>query len=156
MNENDEQLKSEVLAWWARIQHNPGGLSRLKHQSDILGIEGVECFYDLASRIPGVDIDVLAAIAMAVSHIEVNSKDSLAHNMGRKKNGREAVSEIRMNRLIELTLPELSRELIRIMPLVDNTANICKLSVDLKYWDSEKQYSKKQWLNDYYLANGKD
>lgn len=75
--------------------------------------------------------------------------------MGKIKNGRVFVSEIRLNRLMDLSREELTRELIRILPLVDSAANIERLALDIKYWEFEKQISKKQWLNDYYLANKK-
>ena len=154
MNEDNKQFAQKVSEWWYRLQHNPGSSARLRHQSDIIGIQTVSFFYDLASAIPDVKIDILAAIAMVLSHMESDSKDNIATRMGRSTspNSDHAVSELRFNKLISMNLEELSREIIRVLPLIDNTANISELAVDLRYWDSDTKISKKQWLNDFYLS----
>ena len=153
-SEYDDLFKKEIYAWWTNIQHDSGGLSRLKHQSDILGIQAIECFYDLVRALPGEDVDCLSAIAMVISHIEENSPKTVAELMGSKKHGSEekTVSELRFNKLISMDLWSASRELIRMLPLIEKNANIKELSLDLKNWDKENQFTKKRWLNQYYIG----
>lgn len=153
MNDNNEQFAKTVSDWWYRLQHNPEASAKLRHQPDIMGIQTVSYFYELASATPDVKIDTLAAIAMVLSHVESDSKEKIAARMGRgTPKSDHTVSELRFNKLIAMSLEELSRELIRVLPLIDNTASISDLAVDLRYWDSERKISKKEWLNDFYLA----
>ena len=153
MNEENAQLEKEVRIWWNRLQHDTGNRSRIRHQSDLIGVQTVGSFYDLVKVLPEVDIDILASIAMVLSHIEVDSKVKVARAMGKKTiNSNHVVSELRFNKLISQNLEDFSRELIRVLPLIDNTADVGALAVDLKYWDSPTQISKKNWLSDYYLA----
>lgn len=150
--ENDI-VSDAVSKWWYAIQHDSGGLAKLKHQSDILGIEGVGCFYDLVKMLPNIDVDTLASIAMVVCHVESNVKTTTAKAMGKKTGQSDhVVSEIRFNKLISMDLEDAARELVRMLPLIDNATNIEKLAKDLRYWNSETLFSKKQWLNDYYSS----
>lgn len=154
MNEDNKQFAKTVSDWWYRLQHDSGSSARLRHQSDIIGIQTVSYFYELASAVPDVNIDILAAIAMVLSHVKSDSKERIAVRMGRgTSNSNHTVSELRFNKLISMDLEELSREIIRVLPLIDNTASVSDLAVDLRYWDSDKKISKKQWLNDFYLAD---
>ena len=152
-NISNKDFEKAISDWWYRLQHDPGGSAKLRHQSDITGIQTVSAFYDLVRALPGTDIDNLACIAMVLSHVESDSKEKIAKKMGRKTDTSDhVVSELRFNKLVSLDLKEASRELVRILPLVDSTANVGSLATDLRYWDSESQISKKQWLNDFYLA----
>ena len=83
MNENNKQFAKAVSDWWYRLQHNQGASARLRHQSDILGIQTVSYFYELASAVPDVKIDTLAAVAMVLSHVEFDSKEKIAVRMGK-------------------------------------------------------------------------
>ena len=157
MTEDKKDFGAEVYSWWIKIQKDPGSLARLRRQSEVIGIESIGCFYDLVSAVGYVPTDILAYIAMAISHIEVNSSKSAATLMGRKQpNSEHAVSELRFNKLISLELSDASRELVRVLPLIDSTADVRNMANDLRYWDSDKQISKKKWLNDYYTANRKE
>ena len=157
MTENKKDFGEEVYSWWIKLQKEPGDLARLRRQSDALGIESIGCFYDLVSGVGYVQTDTLAYIAMAISHVDVNSQKSAATLMGKKQsNSDHAVSELRFNKLISLDLADASRELVRILPLIDSAADVRSMATDLRYWDSDKQISKKKWLNDYYTANRKE
>lgn len=157
MTEDKKDFGEEVYAWWIKIQKDPGSLARLRRQSEAIGIESIGCFYDLVSAVGYVPTDILAYIAMAISHIDVNSQKSAATQMGKKQpNSDHTVSELRFNKLISLELADASRELVRLLPLIDSTADVRSMATDLRYWDSDKQISKKKWLNDYYTANRKE
>ncbi|MBE6514012.1 MAG: type I-E CRISPR-associated protein Cse2/CasB [Thermoplasmata archaeon] len=148
-----EEFEGAVANWWYRLQNDSGSSARLRHQSDIIGIQTVAAFYDLVRALPQIDTDVLACIAMVLSHVEADSKEKVAVRMGKKTSSADhVVSEIRFNKLISLDLEGLSRELVRVLPIIDNTLNIRALATDLRYWNYESQISKKRWLNDFYLA----
>ena len=148
-----EDFEDAVAKWWYRLQHDSGGSARLRHQSDIEGIQTVSAFYDLVRGLPGLNIDMLACIAMVLSHVESDSKDKAAKRMGSKtKASDHVVSELRFNKLVSMDRQGAARELVRMLPLIGNTLNIRALATDLRYWDHEDQYAKKQWLNDFYLA----
>ena len=57
--------------------------------------------------------------------------------------------------MIESDLYGASRDLVRMLPMIDGAANVGDMAVTLCYWDSEKQLSQKRWIRDYYLANSK-
>ena len=90
---------------------------------------------------------------MVLSHVESDCKEKAAKRMGKTTlYSDHVVSELRFNKLISLNQQEFARELVRILPMIDNRLNVRCLVTDLRYWDSEKQISKKNWLNDFYLA----
>lgn len=155
-----DDFGKSVTAWWYKLQHDDGDRSRLKHQSDITGIESVECFYDLVRAVGWEHasrdrIDDLARVAMVLSHVESDGRDSVARLMGKQIGEiKHKVSEIRFNRLVASDLREMSRSLITILPMIDNTANVESLAWDLLLWDNEDQKKKREWLNDYYLSGG--
>lgn len=165
MNKEERSLFEEaVFKWWCGLQHDGGGLANLRHQSDIFGIQCVPCFYDLIKRIeesiPSLfkgsesfmisNMDMIACVAMVVCHVERDSKENIAKLMGKTIETGHTVSEVRFNKMIATNRDELPRELIRIMPMIDNVANVKKLASDIWGWDLETSYVKKNWLREYY------
>lgn len=150
-------IEDGVHQWWSEISRDAGARARLRHETEIVGMQLNESFYDLVRKVPNANIDTLACIAIAVCHVDSDSKESVARRMGKKSKGSDhTVSEMRFRRLIEADRYEASRMLVTLLPMVDSTANVRDLAKSIYYWNNDEKFSQKNWIKHYYLANEKE
>lgn len=153
---NEAEFEEEVYKWWASLQRDPGARARMRRQADILGIMMNEGFYDLVARAPYVRRDDLACIAMALSHVDSDSNDSVPRRMGRKNGQSEhTVSELRFRRIIESDSEEAVRQLIRVLPMIGSEGNIRDIATTFRFWNSDSKIPQKMWIEEYYLSNNR-
>ena len=146
-----------IKQWWKTlVNSDPGGAATLRRANSTLDVMVSEQFYELVEK-TGLttdnQIEKLACIAMTISHVKTDSNETMPARMG-AKNGNidHVVSESRLYRLISSDLTDATRQLIRILPMIDYSANICSLAESMWYWDYESQFSKKKWVKEYYLT----
>jgi CRISPR type I-E-associated protein CasB/Cse2 len=156
MNERNSAIGEAATAWWRRLQKDAGALARMKRESELIGVQMNEPFYDLVRMLPFVKTDTLACVAMAICHVDTDSERTAAYRFGKSDGTADHhVSELRFRRMIESDPYSASRDLIRMLPMIDNSANVGDIAITLCNWDSEKQISQKRWIREYYLANTK-
>lgn len=154
---NDEaEFEEEVHRWWRALHKDPGARAKMRRQADIMGIMMNEDYYNLVIRVPYVRRDDLACIAMALSHVDYDSKNSVARMMGRKSGQSEhAVSEQRFRRIIESDSEEAVRQLIRVLPMIGSEGDVRDVARTFRFWNSDSKISQKRWIEEYYLSNNK-
>lgn len=156
MNDYDV-IGDSVFRWWVWLSKDSGRRAMMRRRVTVLDVQLDESFYQLVRMLPNHDMDSLACVAMVVSHIDSNGNNSVATSMGRKVKGADhRVSKIRFQRILDSDLEEASRGIIRALPMIDSCADVRALGKTLYYWDNPKQYSKKKWAQDYYLADDKE
>ena len=156
MNENIT-FEDQVLSWWVGLNRDNASRSKMRRESTMMGIQMNESFFDLYRMVPWVkDIDALSCVAMVISNIDGDDVDSIATRMGKKTPSSEhSVSELRFRRIIESEGEDAARHVVRVLPMINRYANIKETAKAIMYWDNPNQISKKNWIKDYYLANGK-
>ena len=153
---NEAEFEEEVYKWWALLQKDPGARARMRRQAEILGIMMSEGFYDLVARVPYVRRDDLACIAMVLSHVDSDDRDSVPRRMGRKNGQSEhTVSELRFRRIIESDSEEAVRQLIRVLPIIGSEGNVRDIARTFRFWNSDSKIPQKRWIEEYYLSNSK-
>lgn len=153
---NEAEFEEEVYKWWSSLHRDPGARARMRHQADILGIMMNEEFYNLVIKVPYVRRENLACIAMALSHVDYDSKNSVPCMMGRKSGQSEhTVSEQRFRRIIESDSEEAVRQLIRVLPMIGSEGDVRDIARTFRFWNSDSKISQKRWIEEYYLSNNK-
>lgn len=159
MGGNFDSEKIEITKqWWETITAtDPGSIAMLKRADSTLEIMLSEQFFNLVKKTgctSYVEIEKLSYIAMVISHVKTDSISTMPTLMGAyDKRGEPTVSESRLHRLISADIKDAVRQMIRILPMIDSSANIKSLASSIWYWDYESQITKKEWVKEYYLSN---
>jgi CRISPR system Cascade subunit CasB len=158
-----------VFAWWLEMQpasekpgqpNRRGELAELKHCKSLEDILLVPRF-QLLRRILQVTgrghLPACAAMAGILAHIKTHQDKPtfaawLAQPRGESAGSR--VSELRFRRLIRIkSHDELFIDLVRVLPLADNTAPVVALARDVYRWND---FTRQRWTFDYYDALGEN
>lgn len=170
-----DPLGAAVLEWWKRMQGWQGErLDALEETALQPGVAGEraelkragsdeEVVFSLAYqrlrraliRAGSGENREAALIALARVLVRVKKpelKGSLPERMGKNEEDgdKPRVSELRFKRLLRAETPsELADALVRLLPMLDDSANPLELARDIWYWGER---SPKRWANQYYQA----
>ena len=150
----DQKAGEKLAAWWRDLEGNPGkraDLKRCRTVSDVIMTPAFMRFYHkLKKDLPNCDVrgEQLAAVVGLVARIEkAETGDPLAKRMARPKGDSAVVSELRFRRLLQCDRNELYGALIRILNLLDKTADLHDLAESVYYWGDQV---KKDWAYTYF------
>lgn len=169
-----------LLDWWRLLQGYEGvRLAQLEYQGMKPGMPGLRAdlrragtevetvfcraYQQLRAALPKNFRDELRlpALARVLAHVKTlpaanELAISLPNRMGSRKPEREetpVVSELRFKRLLRIEDPrEFADLLIRLLPMVERTANPLTLARDIWFWNDQNDRTRKRWANDYYQA----
>lgn len=162
-----------LLDWWCGLQGYEGAsLAQLAYKGLKPGMPGsraelrragtnAEVVFCRAYQRLRMDLPInlrdeyrLPAVAQVLAWVKTPMPEkSLAASMGRRKvDGEETpfVSELRFKRLLRIEDRQaLADLLIRLLPMVERSANPLTLAHDIWFWNER---TRKRWANDYYQA----
>lgn len=165
-----------LLDWWRQLQGYEGAsLAQLEYSGMTRGMPGLRAelrhaetdaevvfcrgYQQLRVALPERFRDEyrLPFVARVLAWVKTPTAEaSLAASMGRRKSEGEetpVVSELRFKRLLRIEdRHDLADLLIRLLPMVDRTANPLTLARDIWYWNDRNDQTRKRWANDYYQA----
>lgn len=140
--------------WWAELENDKGSRAQLRRCSDPTAVFFCAAFHRLARGL-GAWSDkqkgTVAAIAGVLAHVKNDDgRRGFAAQMAARKGDRATVSGLRFRRLIQIKEREsLYMPLIRVVRLLDGTANVADLAESLYYWGDAKR---RDWACDYYAT----
>jgi len=149
----DEQA---LFKWWDSLEQNKGERAELRRCRTTTDVAFTQAFYRFLRAIDKKNrsnIDQLALIAGVLAHVKKNDPSKrIAEQMASPKSGINArVSGLRFRRLLKIdNREELYQALVRLIHLLDGTANIYSLAESAFYW-SER--TRKDWAYDYYTTS---
>jgi len=157
VNFNPDAPAGQILGkFWQSLEDNKGDRAELRRCKNPEEVILVPAFHRLCNRIrplmkneqQGWEMR-LAAIAGLLAHIgqlDVRRR-TLAEQMAASKGDSPVVSELRFRRLLQRDRRDLYAALIRVLGLLDKTANPYDLAKSVYYWgDSER----KRWAFAYF------
>lgn len=153
MNQQKAYEEQALFSWWKELENNKGDRAELRRCRSATDVAFTQAFYRFLRAIDRKDrsnIDQLALIAGVLAHVEKNDPSNrIAEQMATQKSGSNArVSGLRFRRLLKIDdREELYQALVRLIHLLNGTANIFSLAESAFYW-SER--TRKDWAYDYY------
>lgn len=152
-----------ALDWWRETisdqdqdkdkPRDRGARAQLKRCADPTEVFFCPAFHDLARRLMAWSPrqkETVAVIAGVLAHVKKDPADGcrFAVQMGAQKGTRAIVHGLRFRRLIQIKEREdLFKSLIRIVRLLDGTANVADLADSIYYWGDARR---RDWACDYY------
>lgn len=155
MNQQKAYDEQALFSWWKELENNKGDRAELRRCRSATDVVFTQAFFRFLREINSKErknIDQLALIAGVLAHVKTNdSSKRIAEQMATPKSGSNArVSGLRFRRLLKIdNRDELYPALVRLIHLLDGTANIFSLAESAFYW-SEK--TRKDWAYDYYTT----
>lgn len=148
------EAQETLLAWWNSLQENHGDRAELRRCRNSTEVAFLPAYHRLRlslGKIAPIKPDDLAIVAGVLSHVKTpDSSHRFSQQMAshKKESDRSRVSGLRFRRLLTIDDPgELYGSIIRIVRLLDGTANIPSLADGLYWWNER---TKKTWAFDYY------
>ena len=146
-----------VDEWWPRLKGDSGDSATLRRSVDPVSVRMTAPYYNLYETAKKHGLGTwnkngLAYAAMVLSHIDRDSEQTMAAKMGKKTKDMREVSEFRFQRLISADISEAAPMMIRLLPMIDKTANIGDLTYSILYWDFKTQFIQENWAKHYYLS----
>ena len=151
-------IASVSATWWHATIAPPGSKAnavraRLRRCTTPVEALLVEETHDLARRLAGTGIDPtrnpaqLAAIAITLAHVDTAGHQRVA-KLFAGDDKRRALSQIRFQKLLQSEdAMEISRRLVRVLPMIDRNAHIASLANDIFYWGDAVRT---RWTFDYF------
>ena len=150
-----------LLAWWKDLDDNRAARAALRRASTVTEVTLTPHYQRLYRRLCAVGWDdagrayrrdALAAVAGLLTHVKHNDEQKFAVSMSKpaKDGDRPPVSQLRFMRLLESSDAEaLFVGLRRVLPLMDQRANVIALSNDVIDWGDARKKIKQKWAYDY-------
>ena len=158
MNDNFKEIQSAYRAWWEELQEDKGAKARLRRCASLTDVALEPAYYRLQrsffSLKQGGREETVMALAALGAHVKTAvSGLSMAKLMAQPKGGvpgedNQIVKEGRFQRLLKVEeRGELMLDLIRVIRLLDDKANLEDLAQGLWFWGDKV---KRQWAKDYF------
>lgn len=145
---------NQLMEWWEKLPDNRGDRARLRRCGSLIEVMFIETFHRLDTRLGNyerIDHEKLACVVGVLSHVKVNiSEKSFASQMALPSNHGQGsrVSGLRFRRLLQCrNNDELFTALVRVVRLLDGTANVRSLAEDIYRWGDN---TRKQLAFEYY------
>ncbi|GJL83251.1 MAG: hypothetical protein DHS20C01_28850 [marine bacterium B5-7] len=148
--DEDSAELSIMLQWWRDLENDKGARAELRRctspEAVMLHPAYARMHYRLASSLSGQwNWEYrLAAVAGLLAHVRKPTKKFLAEEMGGRK---PVVSELRFRRLLQCKPDELYGRMIRVLRMLDNTANTQDLIRSVFHWNDRVR---KRWALKYF------
>ncbi|HJK21218.1 MAG TPA: type I-E CRISPR-associated protein Cse2/CasB [Methanocorpusculum sp.] len=158
MNEKMNRKMKIVCQWWelfhsdSNANFSKAGLAALHRCHSVSEVMFVPAFHQLVSmsRVEVTDTNTLYSLAVAawvLSWVDENREVTFAEQIATSET---PVRPVRFRRLLECSSwDELGMQLIRIVRLMKNTANVSDLSRGILFWMSGT-WIQEQWALTYY------
>jgi CRISPR system Cascade subunit CasB len=155
---NESALGRVLSDWWQRLDADRASRAILRRAPSVTAVALTAPYQRLFRRLcdagwpqeaPSRLNDRLAAAVGLLAHVERNDDRTLAETMSRQddESKRPPVSELRFRRVLESPdLDSLFVGIRRVLPLMNNRANILALTNDVIYWNDS---IKKRWAYEY-------
>jgi len=158
-NFKPNQAAGKLLAkWWKELQDDHGRRAELKRCDTVNAVIMTPAFqrffHQLRHDLPECDwqaeqlaavIGLAARVKRIVEKTDANTK--LAASMAARKGDSALVSELRFRRLLQCDRKKLYGSLIRILRLLDDTADLYDLAESVYFWGESV---KKAWAYAYF------
>lgn len=139
--------------WWQNdLKSNPGIQATLRRCQNPAEVFFHPSYHQLRQKLitNGFNItENLATVVGILSHVKENDDSKLfAEQLAKKHAEKTKLSGLRFRRLLAIKDKEkLFIDMIRVLRLIDNCANIVSLAHDMYFWGDE---IRKQWAYKYY------
>lgn len=140
--------------WWDReLETNPGVRATLRRCQNPAEVVFHPAYHLLRQKLISHEFYVnenLSTVVGLLAHVKENNTTKLfAEQLATKKDAEKAkLSGLRFRRLLSITDKEkFFIDMIRVLRLIDNCANIVNLAHDTYYWGDDVR---KQWAYKYY------
>lgn len=154
---HDAPLGQILTEFWQGLEEDKGSRAQLRRCKTPDEVVMVSAFHRLCRRVRPLMKDEregwemrIAAIAGLLAHVrKLDSRKALAEKMAEKRPGSDSptVSELRFRRLLQRERGELFGALIRVLGLLDKTANPFDLAQSVYYWGDKER---KRWAFAYF------
>ena len=157
-----QRVGAGALEWWTALQRDKGARAQLKRCGEPMEVFFCPTFHDLARGLEAWgrrQKETVAVMAGVLAHVKRDvGGSSFAAQMAARKNRQKAVvSGLRFRRLIQIKEREdLFDPLIRIVRLLDSTANVADLAYSVWQWEHPDRFVQRDWACDYYEQAAKD
>lgn len=152
----DDELPGEtqlLMDWWYRLEEDKGARATLRRCKTLPEIMVQPAFARLCQRLQGrLQADPnwqprLATVVGLLAHCKSAGRRSLPEAMAQNTGGTPVVSELRFRRLLQEKPEDLYRAMIRILAMLDHTANLSQLIHDVYHWNDA---TRKRWAFAYF------
>jgi CRISPR system Cascade subunit CasB len=149
----DKPVGQALQDCWKTLQENRGERAELRRCRSPNEVALTPMFSRFCQRLqPLMDKDILwheriAAILGLLAHVEKESSLRLAEQMSERKGEGVVVSELRFRRLLQCDRDKLYGSLIRVLHMLNQTANIFDLARSVYFWEDKV---KKEWAYLYF------
>jgi CRISPR system Cascade subunit CasB len=158
-----EQFKPDAVVgvilhkWWCNLQEFHATRSEFRRCKDSTSVHFVPSFHALCRELqPHLEREYdwqnrLALVAGILSQVkQVESDLPFARQIAGSNGSTAIVSEMRFRRLIDRDRDELYLPIVRVVRMLNGSANIYDLSRSLFYWGDPVR---KQWAYEYFGSN---
>ncbi len=154
---SDAPLGEILIEFWQGLEDDKGARAQLRRCKTPEEVVMVPAFHRLCRRVRPLMKDErdgwemrIAAIAGLLAHVrKLDSRKTLAEQMAEKRPGGDSptVSELRFRRLLQRDRRDLFAALVRVLGLLDKTANPFDLARSVYYWGDNER---KRWAFAYF------
>lgn len=144
--DKDSPATEALIRWWQGLDGNKGVRAELRRCDGPDQVIFHPAFQRLCRRLgpSPQDLVPLAAVVGLLSHVRQPSNQSLARQMAGNP---PVVSELRFRRLLQRDRTDLYGAMIRVLRMLDHTANLPDLISSVFYWGDG---IRKKWAFDYF------
>lgn len=141
-----------ISQWWAELEDKRGERAQLRHCKNLEEIFFVPYYQKLYWQLSNREWKnrvAVAAIAGLLAHVKNSDTQlKLAEQMAQPKGDKPIVSELRFRRLLKCeTHREVYPTLMRIIHLLNDTANLTYLANSVYWWNNQ---TRREWAFQYY------
>lgn len=139
-----------LVNWWQNLEHNKGIRAELRRCDSPQAVMYHPAFVRLSQRLqPMIGKREnwqypLAAVVGLLSHVRSTSKQPLARAMAGSP---PVVSELRFRRLLQRDRSDLYGAMIRVLRMLDHTANLQDLASSVFFWGDKVR---RDWAEAYF------